>query len=174
MEFLGFQNCMTYLLGCGLAIRAMITDRHTSIAKHMREQLSHITHYFDLWHLKKSKTFHLSCEYQFMKLECTLCYIKYFCSTEIHKVLLKISKEKNGEVLTEWIKPCTNHLMWSATTTLSGNGNVIWAKFKSFLSHIINNHENHDDPLFDKCAHDEIEDRTWLDEGMLGWLSEMA
>ena len=56
MEFLGFKNCMTYLLGCGLVIGTLITDRHASIRKYMREQLHNIKHYFDLWHIKKSKS----------------------------------------------------------------------------------------------------------------------
>ena len=53
MEYEGFQRCMTFLLGCGLAIGTFISDRHVSIAKHMREKLKDITHYFDLWHIKK-------------------------------------------------------------------------------------------------------------------------
>jgi hypothetical protein len=54
-------------------------------------------------------------------------------SIEIHKVLTKISKDKDCSDLKEWIGPCGNHFLWSATTTLSGDGNVIWAKFKSFF-----------------------------------------
>lgn len=54
MEFMGFQRCMDFLLGCGLAITTFISDRHTQIASHMKNVLMHITHYFDLWHLKKS------------------------------------------------------------------------------------------------------------------------
>lgn len=54
MEFMGFQRCMDFLLGCGLAITTFISDRHTHIASHMKNVLAHITHYFDLWHLKKS------------------------------------------------------------------------------------------------------------------------
>lgn len=54
MEFMGFQRCMDFLLGCGLAITTFISDRHTQIASHMKNVLAHITHYFDLWHLKKS------------------------------------------------------------------------------------------------------------------------
>lgn len=54
MEFMGFQRCMDFLLGCGLAITTFISDRHTQIANHMKNVLMHITHYFDLWHLKKS------------------------------------------------------------------------------------------------------------------------
>ena len=55
MEFLGFKNCLTFLLGCGLMISTLITDRHASIRKYMREQQKNIKHYFDLWHIKKSK-----------------------------------------------------------------------------------------------------------------------
>jgi hypothetical protein len=68
----------------------------------------------------------------------------------------------------EWIKPITNHLYWSATTTSNGDGQLIWAKFESFLSHIINKHDNLPNPVFDKCAHDEnIAARKWLTEGDL-------
>ena len=38
------------------------------------------------------------------------------------------------------------------------------AKFLSFLGHIVNKHENLDDPIFNMCAHDEIEPRMWLGE----------
>ena len=92
--------------------------------------------------------------------------LQIFCS-EIHKVLTKISKEKGCEVLSEWIKPCQNHLMWSATSTPSGNGQLIWAKFKSYLSHIVNKHKDLDEPIFNKCSHgDNIPQRRWLEEGM--------
>ncbi|KAK3703272.1 hypothetical protein QZH41_010164 [Actinostola sp. cb2023] len=137
MEMLGFKKCMDALMACGLVLGTLITDRHSSIIKHMRENLGHITHYFDLWHLKK----------------------------KIHKVLIKVSKEKDCSALTEWIKPCENHFMWSATSTLSGDGNVIWAKFKSFFSHVRNKHTDLDDPVFNKCVHgEEISERKWLEE----------
>ena len=86
---------------------------------------------------------------------------------EIRKVLSKLSKEKGCEVLADWIKPCENHLFWSASTTFSGDGRVIWAKFKTFMSHIINKHSSLDDPLFNKCGHGEIHPRRWLQAGML-------
>ena len=86
---------------------------------------------------------------------------------EVTKVLTKIAKVSGCESLGEWIKPCTNHLYWSARTTQDGNREVIWAKFSSFLSHVINKHENLDNPVFNKCAHDEqIQPRKWLDKGM--------
>ena len=91
-----------------------------------------------------------------------------FCvfHTEVTKVLTKVAKVSGCEAVTEWIKPCTNHLYWSARTTHDGNGEVIWAKFSSFLSHVVDEHENLDNPLFNKCGHREIiEPRKWLDKG---------
>ena len=46
---------MDFLLGCGVVISTFISDRHTQIASRMKNVLKNITHYFDLWHLKKSK-----------------------------------------------------------------------------------------------------------------------
>ncbi|XP_067024374.1 uncharacterized protein [Acropora muricata] len=135
MEFFGFKNCMDYLLGCGITIEAFISDRHSQIASHMKNAMSNITHYFDLWHLKK----------------------------KITKLLTKISREKGNEEFQPWIKPCERHLYWSATSTIDGCGKVIYAKFRSFLSHIINKHTELDDPLFNKCAHGDIPDRKWID-----------
>lgn len=84
---------------------------------------------------------------------------------EIRKVLSKIAKEKGFEDLNDWIKPCLNHLHWSAMSTYDGNGLVIWAKFKAFLSHIINGHSDLPDPLWNKCAHGDIGPRKWLMKG---------
>ena len=83
--------------------------------------------------------------------------------SEIRKVLMKIGKEKNCEEINPWIHGCENHLTWSATSTSSGDGRVILAKFLSFLDHIVDKHENLANPIFNKCAHEEIEPREWLD-----------
>ena len=55
MELLGFRQCIESLIAYGLVFDTLITDRHTSIAKYMRENLANIKHYFDLWHLRKSE-----------------------------------------------------------------------------------------------------------------------
>eukprot|EP00112_Aurelia_sp_Birch-Aquarium-sp1_P011567 Seg2428.5 transcript_id=Seg2428.5/GoldUCD/mRNA.D3Y31 product="hypothetical protein" protein_id=Seg2428.5/GoldUCD/D3Y31 len=138
MEYAGFQRAMKHLLDSGFEISALVSDRHLSIAKHKREQLPMITHYFDLWHLKK----------------------------KIQKILSAAAKRKGFEEIEQWIKPCVNHFYWSATTTFDGNGDLIWAKFKSFLSHCVNEHTELDEPLFNRCAHGEIEDHLWLEKGM--------
>ena len=45
---------------------------------------------------------------------------------------------------------------------------VIWAKFSSFLSHVVNEHESLDKPLFNKCRHiATIQPRKRLDKGNL-------
>ena len=87
--------------------------------------------------------------------------------SEIRKVLMKIGKEKNCEEINPWIHGCENHLTWSAISTSSGDGRVILAKFLSFLDHIVDRHENLENPIFNKCAHEEIEPREWLDERKL-------
>ena len=85
---------------------------------------------------------------------------------EIQKILSAAAKRKGFEEIEQWIKPCVNHFYWSASTTFDGNGEIIWAKFKSFLSHCINEHKDLDEPLFNRCAHGEIVDRPWLEKGM--------
>lgn len=53
IEFMAFKQCMNYLIGYGLLITTFISDRHVSIASHMKKVLHKIIHYFDIWHLKK-------------------------------------------------------------------------------------------------------------------------
>ena len=84
---------------------------------------------------------------------------------DIMKVLTKLSKLKWFEDIAGWIKACENHLFWSATSTHDGNPLVIWAKFKAFLSHVVNKHTNLDDPIFNACAHGEIGPKKSLTPG---------
>lgn len=64
MEAYGHKKAMRYLLDTEMVIKSFISDRHTSIAKWMREECPKlckelnkpiINHYFDLWHIAKSK-----------------------------------------------------------------------------------------------------------------------
>ena len=54
MKYMAFQRCMEYVSSCGILYDTLVTDRYTSIAKHMREKLKEVKHYFDLWHLRKN------------------------------------------------------------------------------------------------------------------------
>lgn len=55
MEFMGFKECINFLLGYGTIITNFISDRDVSIASHKKKVLTGITHYCEIWHLKKSK-----------------------------------------------------------------------------------------------------------------------
>ena len=88
------------------------------------------------------------------------------CKSEVNKILKKIAKEKGCQELLPWVKPCVNHLYWSAMSTEDGDRQVIWAKFSSFLEHMANVHSNLPNPIFNACAHgDDIEERIWLNKG---------
>lgn len=80
---------------------------------------------------------------------------------------MKLVKEGDCTELVEWVRPCENHLYWSATSTQSGNGRIILAKFTSFLSHITNKHDGLEDPLYNKCAHGDLTPKKWILPGML-------
>ena len=91
-------------------------------------------------------------------------FLIHFVISEIRKNLTKIVKDKNCEELTGRIQPCINHLHWSAVTTPDDNRKDIWAKFKSFLSHVTDKDTDLDEPLFNKCAHEEnLACRKYLD-----------
>ena len=52
---------------------------------------------------------------------------------------------------------------WAVTSTPPKLGDIILAKFKAFLSHVINVHRNLPSRLFDKCAHGTITTpRVWM------------
>ena len=81
--------------------------------------------------------------------------------------MTKLGKENEMEIINDWIQISKKHLYWSATSTKDENGKVILAKFKAFLSHVVNKHADLPDPLFNKCYHGpKIKDRKWLVKGI--------
>lgn len=75
------------------------------------------------------------------------------------KKMLAASKEKGCEQIAKWTKGVRNHIYWCSTSTIKGYSNLVVAKWKSFIRHVSNKHSNHPDPLFTKCAYEELEDR---------------
>ncbi len=136
MELEGAKRAFLHLKSVGLAIKTFISDRHRGIAKWIRETQSGCSHYFDIWHIARS----------------------------IAKSMIKLGKEKGCEKISDWVKGVRNHLYWCATSTKEGYGGMIAAKWKSFMDHVSNKHDNHTDPLYKKCAHEELEigDRRWI------------
>ena len=85
----------------------------------------------------------------------------------INKQLRKAGKEKGCEIINDWLKVDCRHLYWSAQTTIPGFEALIVAKWKSTARHMAGKHEDHPDPLFPSCAHDEVEERKWIQIGIL-------
>lgn len=137
IEFMAFKEAFTYLLTTGMIVKSFISDRHVSIAKWMREECSKkcnelgkpvVNHFFDLWHIGK----------------------------KIQKLLTKLSKEKNCEIIGRWKKACVQHFYWAVTSTQECLGQVKLAKFQAFLSHVTNKHKDLPNRLFSACAHGNI------------------
>ena len=63
-----------------------------------------------------------------------------------------LSKEKDWEIVGEWIENMVNHLYLSATSTLSGDGEIIQRKWISLFNYIHNVHKGHPDN-FPRCLH---------------------
>ena len=136
-EIEGAKRCFEYLKNAGISVKTFISDRHRGIAKWNRENCSGTNYFFDIWHVAKS----------------------------ISKKLFKASKEAGCEKISLWSREIKRHLYWCATSTKSGFGNLILAKWNSFLRHVANVHDDHPDPLYSKCNHGELEPRDWIQRG---------
>ncbi|XP_068711881.1 uncharacterized protein [Montipora foliosa] len=135
MELEGAKRAFSFLQSAGLAVKVFISDRHRGIAKWIRECQAGCAHYFDIWHVARS----------------------------ISKAMIKLGKEKGCEKIADWVKGARNHLYWGVTSSRQGFEELVTAKWKSFMQHVANKHDNHPSPLFKKCAHDEeIENRKWI------------
>ena len=138
-ELEGAKRCFGFLKNRGLRIDTFISDRHKGIAKWIKESQNLTSHFYNIWHVVRSIT----------------------------KKLVKIGKEKDCDIILEWVKAVRNHLYWAATTTKSGFGDLIAAKWSSFMRHVANKHNNHPNNLYQKCSHEETlePDRNWIKIG---------
>ena len=55
MEIEGLIRAVQYLKSHGLVIDQFVTDHHKQIAKYFHEKLPDTKHYYDVWHVAKSK-----------------------------------------------------------------------------------------------------------------------
>ena len=55
MELEGFKRGLAELQSNNITIDSLVTDRHPSVRKYVRENHTDITHWFDIWHVAKSK-----------------------------------------------------------------------------------------------------------------------
>ena len=56
MELEGLRRSLNFLIeDKNLMITDLVTDRHSSVKKYMREDRADINHLFDVWHVAKGK-----------------------------------------------------------------------------------------------------------------------
>lgn len=93
-------------------------------------------------------------------------FLNNFCFAGLKKKLNAASRLKECDLIGDRRKSIISHLYWSATSTPSGNGDIISAKFRSIVNHVKNKHEGHGEhPDVQSCAHGEIGPREWFREG---------
>ena len=139
MELEGAKRSFNFLNESDLKMDIFISDRHKGIAKWIKTKQKGTKHYNDIWHVNKS----------------------------INKQLRKLSKEKGCEIINDWLKGIHRHLYWSAQTTIPSFEDFIVAKWKSTVRHMTGKHEDHPDPLFTTCGHEELEERKWIPMGIV-------
>jgi solute carrier family 8 (sodium/calcium exchanger) len=87
----------------------------------------------------------------------------------LKKKLTALSKEKDCQDLTQWIKSLVNHLYWVPTSTQEGEDQLRWEKWTSISNHVQNIHHGHGE-LFHECEHEDLEGRNrrkkWLKPGI--------
>ena len=56
MELEGAKRCFSFIKKSGIAIKKFVSNRHTGIAKWIREMQHDTSHFFDVWHVARSVT----------------------------------------------------------------------------------------------------------------------
>jgi solute carrier family 8 (sodium/calcium exchanger) len=134
MEQAGLERCINFLREKNLTPGVIVTDRHVSIQKWIRENLQDCTHFYDVWHVAKG----------------------------LSKKIEGLAKQKECELAGQWLRSISNHMYWCAGSSEGLPGDVIAAKWLSVLRHMQNLHDGHSE-LFPACTHEEIEERRkWL------------
>ncbi|XP_060077692.1 uncharacterized protein LOC132557213 [Ylistrum balloti] len=130
MEKEGLIRSVKTFNDAGITIQKIVTDRHVQILKWVRENMPKTKHCVDIWHVAKG----------------------------LKKKLTAISKDKDCDALTPWIKSISNHLYWVAASTPSADPSLMMEKWQSVANHVQNIHEGHGS-LFEKCCHGDLSGR---------------
>ncbi|XP_065068028.1 uncharacterized protein LOC135693461 isoform X1 [Rhopilema esculentum] len=147
MELLGAKKCFERLQKENIDVSVFVSDRHTGIAKWIKDHQTRTRHFYDIWHVARS----------------------------ICRKIAQAAKEKGLGRLQHWIKGIRRHLYWCILSTRQGFGALIYAKWTSIMRHVADKHDGHDNPLFPKCKHQDLERRRWIKiDKLLGRLSFTA
>ncbi|KAM7303197.1 uncharacterized protein ISCGN_013178 [Ixodes scapularis] len=135
MEKQGLIRCLEFLKTKDIKVRSLTTDRHRSIAKHMREVEPEVLHYFDVWHVSKS----------------------------IKKAITAASKAPGFSALHDWVQAAANHMHWCAAAS-RGNGDLLVEAWASIARHVADIHNGHGG-LYTTCLHGPLDNVEWLPPG---------
>jgi solute carrier family 8 (sodium/calcium exchanger) len=133
MEKEGLVRAMKLIEHNNLEVGLIVTDRHKQITKWIREEMPDTRHKFDVWHVAKS----------------------------FRKKVEKVSKQKDCEVIGEWVRSMVNHLYWCIMSTEEGDDECIKEKWLSLLNHLHNKHKGHG-KIYKECQHGKLHKRKWL------------
>jgi hypothetical protein len=76
------------------------------------------------------------------------------------KKVEKVSKQKDCEVIGEWVRSMVNHLYWWIMST-EEDDECIKEKWLSLLNHLHNKHKGHG-KIYKECQHGKLHKRKWL------------
>uniref|UniRef100_A0A8C6UFY6 Transposase n=1 Tax=Neogobius melanostomus TaxID=47308 RepID=A0A8C6UFY6_9GOBI len=120
-----------------VAVDTLITDRHVSIKKYLREKHPDIEHLFDIWHVAKG----------------------------LKKKLQAAAQLKGCNALKGWVASIVNHLYWSVVSSPPHDRELVLDKFQSVVYHIQNQHQGFPG-RFTRCLHGPLQgqelQKAWL------------
>jgi hypothetical protein len=80
----------------------------------------------------------------------------------LRKKMESLAKQRDCELIREWIRAVSNHMYWCAATSQGLPADTVAAKWLSVVRHIQNIHDGHSE-LFQSCAHTQLEyNRKWF------------
>ena len=88
-ELKGLKRSVAFLTSHNLQTSVMVTDRHLSIQKWIRENMPDSRHFYDVWHVAKG----------------------------LSKKLEKLAQQQDCYLVREWIRSISNHMYWCASST---------------------------------------------------------
>ncbi|XP_011682455.2 uncharacterized protein LOC105446831 [Strongylocentrotus purpuratus] len=140
MEAKAFKESLHQLEEKGVHIQEIVTDAHTSIAKHMREKRPDITHSWDVWHGAKN----------------------------LGKKLSKVSARAATRRLVFWIRHVVLHF-WYCAKECGRDTRALKAKWHGLTHHVTNKHTWISGMgQSNTCDHGELENpdrEEWLSPG---------
>ncbi|XP_069821644.1 uncharacterized protein [Dendropsophus ebraccatus] len=141
LEKIGFLKAMEELQTINANVKIIVTGRSVAIKEILEESYPDIIHHIDLWHLSRS----------------------------IGEEVLMAAKNKDCEILHQWVEAIRNHLWWSSCTCCK-NPDLLIQKWKSIIQHVTNVHEWDGDSDCRACHHpplpeDVVNSTNWLERG---------